>query len=136
MLISLCFVPVDYVIPYFNILEFTGIYNDYSEFMNYFTSTWIGSKLSENDNDLKRKQPKHPISTWNFFEYTKSMCIKTNNHIEGWNRGFQELINTSNASIFALINAIKIDQSNKWLLTTQCLAGNDSRPLKKCSQNK
>lgn len=108
-LISLCFVPEDYIEDYYTKLMKTGDYDDIEEFVKYFEGNFIG-KLAVSG--IRKNARFHP-SCWSFFKCSLQNTPRTNNHVEGWNRALQSLIDPSNASVWQIIDAIKSDQSNQ-----------------------
>ena len=90
-LAALAYVPEAEVIPSFENLD-SQYYTENEGFLqpliNYFEDIWIGRMDRRN----RRCQPLFPISLWNCHEAAKSGLLRTNNSIEGWHRGFNQLI--------------------------------------------
>lgn len=92
---ALAYVPVNFVVRYFESLMATQFFienkNDiaFSDFLNYFESTWIGAK----DRRLNRKPSFFPIDEWNCFEQLQDNVPGINNSVEEWHNVFSSMIN-------------------------------------------
>lgn len=67
-----------------------------------------------------------PIEMWNI--YNNLSLPKTNNHIEGWHRGFAELVHENHPSIWKFFNFLKIEQGKNELIYHQFIAQVDCGP--------
>lgn len=100
--------------------------NNCEDFLDYFGKQFIGYA------DIRgvKKEGQFPIRMWNI--YNKAQLPKTNNHIEGWHRGFAELIHQNHPSIWKFINMLKLEQSKNEIILQQFLSQCDAGlPTKK-----
>ncbi|KAL4142201.1 hypothetical protein QTP88_004706 [Uroleucon formosanum] len=102
---ALAYVPVDYVVRYFEYLVDTLFYreleSDVSRLLEYFEEPWVGKM----DRNRKRKNPKFSITIWNCYadEYN---LPKTNNSVEGWHNGFLSILNAIHSNIWKFISSL------------------------------
>lgn len=119
MLPALAFVPEEHVIQYFEVLCDENVFPEEAQpIIDYFEDTWIGRP-----NRRHRRPPRFPLSMWNCYQGTLQGQPKTNNSVEGWHRGFQELLSANHPSIWKFIDAIKRQQSLNELKIEQFLSG-------------
>jgi len=67
--------------------------------LDYFEDTWIGRI----DRRGRRRQPQFQINLWNYYEAVKDGIPKTNNLVEGWHRGFSQLLSAHHPNIWKFI---------------------------------
>lgn len=110
MLLSLAFVqPCDVVSRYDMLInsEYWVNNNKYlAPLIEYFEPTWIINRSRRRCNS-----PRFSIDIWNCYKCVQENIPRTNNGIEGWNRGFSTKINQSHASIWKYLKAIQLEQS-------------------------
>ncbi len=106
-LAALAYVPeIDVVAAFENLLDsqyYTENERLLQPLIDYFEDIWIGRIDRRN----RRRQPLFPISLWNCYEAAKSGLPRTNNSVEGWHRGFNELVGSSHLSIWKFIDDLK-----------------------------
>ncbi|KAE9529589.1 hypothetical protein AGLY_011685 [Aphis glycines] len=116
------FVPENDVINVFETLCESAYYTDNEEVLepliSYFEDTWIGRP-----NRRKRRNPRFPISLWNCYTSTISGLPRTNNYVEGWHRGFNNLLSSCHPTIWKFIEAIQKEQSLNEMKINQYIAG-------------
>jgi len=119
---ALAFVPENDVIDVFETLCESTYYTDNEEVLepliSYFEDTWIGRP-----NRRKRRNPRFPISLWNCYTSTISGLPRTNNYVEGWHRGFNNLLSSCHPTIWKFIEAIQKEQSLNEMKINQYIAG-------------
>lgn len=128
---ALAYVPVDYVVRYFEYLVDTPFYreleSDLSRLLDYFEETWVGKM----DRNGKRKNPKFSITIWNCYvdEYN---LPKTNNSVEGWHNSFSSILNAIHPSIWKFIRALqKEEKLNRLKMVQYCTGAETPRKRKK-----
>jgi len=102
----------------------------------YFDSTYCRGPFRNNNNNnnpndnnnnavvrFRRAHPMFPPAMWNVYNATLHGHPRTNNVCEGWNHAFFNLVGHKNPSIWTLINAIKMDQSQAVTLVQQIERG-------------
>ena len=100
---ALAFVPVEDVIPTYEIILHSKFYTEnmpiLSSFLQYYEETWIGIKVRS-----RRRIPFFQLSTWNVFEAVANRWARTNNNCKGFHRGFSSLLSGYHPStIFGLL---------------------------------
>ena len=126
----MAYVPVDYVVRYFEYLVDTPFYreleSDLSRLLDYFEETRVGKK----DRKGKRKNPKCSITIWNCYvdEYN---LPKTNNSVEGWHNSFSSILNAIHLSIWKFIRALqKEEKLNRLKMVQYCTGAETTRKRK------
>ena len=106
---ALDFVPVADVVNAFEILMESTFYieneEEIKELTNYFEDTWIGRPARRGG----RSDPIFQIALWNVHNSVLEDLPKTNNAVEGWHRGFSQLLG---AIIQASGNSLKVSKRN------------------------
>ncbi|XP_022161380.1 uncharacterized protein LOC111027331 [Myzus persicae] len=119
---ALAFVPENDVIDAFETLCESTYYTNNEDVLepliSYFEDTWIGRP-----NRRRRRNPRFPISLWNCFRSTISGLPRTNNYVEGWHRGFNNLLSSCHPTIWKFIEAIQKQQSLNEMKINQYIAG-------------
>jgi hypothetical protein len=111
-LAALTFVPIDNVASFEGLIDspyFTEHNDLVQSSVNYFEDTWIGRPG-------RRNQCRNPIfahSLWNCYEATLEDLPKTNNSVEGWHRGFSQLLGAYHPTIWKFIDVVKKEQSQR-----------------------
>jgi hypothetical protein len=122
-LAALAYVPeIDVVAAFEDLLDshyYTQNEHLLQPLVYYLEDTWIGRIDRRN----RRRHPLFPISLWNCHEAAESGLPRTNNSVEGWHRGFNELVGLSHPSIWRFIDDLKKEQSLNELKIEQYIAG-------------
>lgn len=122
-LFALVFVPIDDVCKAYDILLHTKLFVDNEGilrgFIDYFEETWIGVKGRRHS----RSEPRFNISLWNHYMSVKNDWSRTNNSVEGWHNGFNGKLESSHASLWKLINLLKLEQGITEVVMTQADSG-------------
>jgi hypothetical protein len=133
MLAAIAFVPLDYVVIAFEALMDSQIFgDDVTEVTDYFEDVWIGRP----DRRLVRRQPVYSHSMWNCYSQVLNEEPKTNNNIEGWHRGFYELISGFHPNIWKFINGIRKDESLNEMRREQFISGMQGEPQRRKYKNR
>lgn len=120
MLSGLAFVPVPEVIAAFDRLCDSGMFPAEAQpVLDYFEDNWIGRPQRRN----RRRAPRFQHSLWNCYDSVSTGLPKTNNALEGWHRGFAELLSCNHPTIWKFIKALKTEQAKNDLCVEQSLAG-------------
>lgn len=97
---------------------------DYKNFLpeaqpivDYFEDIYIGRRGRR-----QRRPPIFPIPMWNMYQRTLDHHHRTNNHIEGWHRGFQSVCDSS-PNIFKFIESLKKQQTIHFYQINQFITG-------------
>jgi hypothetical protein len=134
-LAALAYVPEAEVMTSFENLLDSQYYTENERFLqpliDYFEDTWIGRMDRRN----KRRQPLFPISLWNCHEAAKSGLPRTNNSVEGWHRGFNQLLGSSHPTIWKFIDDLKKEQSLNEMKIEQYIAGQHPPVSRKVYRN-
>lgn len=122
-LMALAFMPVEDVDKGYDLLvkEFfasNSIDERMQEFLSSFETEFIG-RICRGDRRLEARFKK---SWWNMHDAVNANLPRTNNNIEGWHRGFNELIKRKHPSIWECIDALKKEQSRNELVLEQLYA--------------
>ena len=130
-LIALAFVPPVDVISVFDELMdstfFIDNFDDIRDLVNYFEDTWIGRPGRRGG----RTTPIYSIPLWNVYQQALEDLPKTNNYVEGWHRGFSQLLGAYHPTVWKFINGLKKEQSFNELKIEQFLSGQPAQPSKK-----
>ncbi|KAK4876652.1 hypothetical protein RN001_009158 [Aquatica leii] len=87
-------------------IEFSRYFSPEAQpIMDYFEDIYIGRRGRR-----QRRPPFFPIQMWNMYQRTLDHHHRTNNHIEGWHRGFQSVCDNS-PNIFKFIESLKKQQT-------------------------
>ena len=97
------------------------------EVVEYFENTWLGRQSALGS----RQEPIFPVELWNMYERSKNNEHRTNNHIEGWHRRFQAVLQCSNTTVFKCIDAIKVEQKRHEDVIARLNAGENPPPQNK-----
>ena len=69
----------------------------------YFEDTYIGIQRRGGPRDV----PMFPIRIWNMYDRTQDDLPQTNNHIEGWHKGFSGNCDGTHPTVWKLIRAFQ-----------------------------
>jgi len=131
-LAALAFVPTDDVTTAFDDLMESIFYQANSDILrdlvNYFEDTWIGRP---NRRGRGRSEPIFPHSLWNCYDASLDDLPKTNNAVEGWHRGFSQLLGAHHPTIWKFIDGIKKEQSLNEMRLEQYVSGQQPPPGKR-----
>jgi len=112
-LAALAFFPLSDIVRSFEELIDSPFFQQNEEVLrdivNYFEDTWIGRPNRRGG----RAEPLFPHALWNCVEAVHADLPKTNNAVEGWHRGFSELLGSNHPSIWKFISAFK--KSRAWM---------------------
>ena len=106
MLLALAFVPVQSITRAFEEIsvdlpeELQGLYD-------YFEDTWIGRPTRN-----QRRQPTFTQAVWCVHERVQQHLPRTNNSVEAWHRAFQRTVGYVHPTVYKLIEALRLEQSN------------------------
>lgn len=106
MLPALTFVPPPDVVGAFEQLADT-MPAEAQQVVDYFEDTWVGYPNRWG----RRRAPLFSIDLWNCYQSIIDGVAKTNNSVEGWHRGFLELVGVHHPPIFKFIGFLKREQS-------------------------
>ena len=127
---ALAFVPLNRVIEYYefmvNLPFFIENSSIYGPFLSYFEETWIGKKRRAN-----RRPPLFEMKTWNVHEAVKNDWARTNNHCEGFHRGFSSLLSGDKPNFWKFIEGLKKEQGVVEIKIAKITSGNDHNPTKR-----
>ena len=127
LLAAVAFVPIDSVIPVFEELLESVFFQDNADvlrdFVNYFEDTWIGRPGRRRG----RAAPIFPIQLWNVHERVIDNVARTNDHGEGWDRGFSSLLAASHPSIWRFVEGLKKEENLNKVRLEQFNAGEEHR---------
>lgn len=121
---ALAFVPEEDVEDAFRILsENADLPEECLEVIDYFESNWIGRS--------SRRPPLYSSAIWSCHFAVKNKLPRTNNSVEGWHNGFNDLV-VANPVIWPFLDAIKNEHSKNVLTLNQIISGtHQSIKLKK-----
>lgn len=119
MIPALAYVPVPDVIRAFETLS-DSLPLELQPLLDYFEDTWIGRERRG-----RRGNPLFPIEMWNCFDAAANAQPKTNNAVEGWHRGFSELVGAAHPTIFKFISCLRQEQSLNEMKIEQYIAGQE-----------
>jgi len=123
-LAALALVPVSDVSSAFDDLMDSPFYRDNSTilapFINYFEDTWIGRPGWRGRG---RNAPMFPQALWNCYDASLDDLPKTNNSVEGWHRGFSQLLGSHHPTVWKFISGLQKEQSLNELRLEQYVAG-------------
>lgn len=131
---ALAFVPVEDVENlYDRIVDeiFDSPDKDTDDFIFSFEEQYIG----RTDRRGVRRGGKFPISFWNHYESCQDLLPRTNNNIEGWHRGFNELVRQKKPTLWQLLTSLKSEQSRNELVMAQIRNAVPGEPQKKKYKN-
>ncbi|KAB0803048.1 hypothetical protein PPYR_00018 [Photinus pyralis] len=127
MIPALAFVPEHNVSDSFTeLLETEGFPEEAVPIANYFEDTYIGRRLRRG-----RQIPLFPTQIWNVYQRTLNDQHRTNNHVEGWHRAFQETCGSQFPNIFRFIECLRKQQGIHNYEIIQSIAGNQGNPRNK-----
>jgi hypothetical protein len=130
-LAALAFIPPPDVVEAFEELTESQFFVDNEEelrnLINYFEDTWIGRPTRRGG----RGNPVFSIEMWNCYNEVLNDLPKTNNSVEGWHRGFSQLLGAYHPTIWKFINGLQQEQSFNELKLEQYSAGQQPPPGKK-----
>ncbi|GAB0100308.1 forkhead box protein P1 [Sergentomyia squamirostris] len=108
-LLALAYIPVHDVQAAFDeLIASSEIFEDedVSTFVEYFGKTWVSSF-----NVLgQRTAPRFNIELWNCHDAILNDLPKTSNAIEGWHRGFTDLVGIHHPTIWVFLERVKEEQ--------------------------
>ncbi|CAF2117211.1 unnamed protein product, partial [Rotaria magnacalcarata] len=127
-LIALSFVPLDQVIPGFDLIcdQFD---DDADDLLDYFEKTWIGVKGRRGTG---RKKPQFDHKLWNVYDRVTAAVPRSNNAAEGWHNAFASRVSISHPNIVKLAEKIRREQSKFEVDMTKILQGHDIKTKKAC----
>lgn len=130
-ILALAFVPtVDVVSAFDDLMEsafFVENQDQIRDLINYFEDNWIGRPGRRGG----RSAPLFAHSLWNSFDAVLQDLPKTNNSVEGWHRGFSELIGANHPTIWKFIDALKTEQNMNEMKIEQYIAGQLPNPSRR-----
>ncbi|XP_031350480.1 uncharacterized protein LOC116176146 [Photinus pyralis] len=117
---ALAFVPLNELVQSFDLLLDNNVFPPEAQpVIDYFEDTWIGRP----DRRLRRRAPRFAHVMWNCYNSVLENLPKTNNALEGWHRGFQEMVGGNHPNIWKFVNALKKEQSLNELRIEQYHSG-------------
>lgn len=117
MLPALAFVPLEDVTASFEVIVSTIQFPpETKSVVDYFEKNYIGRKGI--------REPTFKQNFWNCYNSVVERLPRTNNSVEGWHNGFNELVR-SNPSVWTFIAAIRGENSKNVLLLNQILTGGE-----------
>lgn len=124
LLPALAFVPIDDVMMAFEkiISSIKFILPEIKLVVNYFEKNYVGRKAI--------RDPLFSHNLWNCYSSVLERLPRTNNAVEGWHKGFNELT-LANPTIWRFITCIKGEQAKNVLLLNQILTGREPALKKK-----
>ena len=130
-LAALAFIPAADVIEVFEQLIDSPFFKDHEEeireLVNYFEDNWIGRPARRGG----RSASIFPVTLWNVHDQVVHDLPRTNNSVEGWHRGFSQLLGAYHPTIWKFIDGLKKEQSMNEMKLEQFLAGWQPPPSKK-----
>src|SRR6218665_971288 len=127
-LLSLAFVPASDVVAAFDELVESPFFRENEEMVlqlvNYFEDNWIGRPARRGG----RSAPLFAHAFWNCFDALQQDLPRTNNSVEGWHRGFSELIGANHPTIWKFIDALKTEQNLNEMKIEQYISGQLPNP--------
>ena len=130
-ILSIAFVPTcDVVIAFDDLIEskfFTDNEDIIRDFINYFEDNWIGRPARRGG----RSAPLFAHALWNCFDAVQHDLPRTNNSVEGWHRGFSELIGANHPTIWKFIDTLKTEQNMNEMKIEQYIAGQRPNPSRR-----
>ena len=131
-LAALAFVPARDVTTAFDDLMESNFYQTNSDILrplvNYFEDTWIGRPGRRG---AGRCAPMYAHSLWNCYDASMEDLPETNNAVEDWHLGFNQLLGAHHPTIWKFIDGIKKEQSLNELKLEQFIAGQQPPPGKR-----
>lgn len=131
-LAALAFVPVQDVVRAFDELMESAFFTENEDALRdltvYFEDSWIGRPGRRGHG---RTRPAFPHSLWNVYISALGDLPKTNNAVEGWHRGFHQLLGAYHPTIWKFIDGLKKEQSLNELKIEQFIAGQPPEPVKR-----
>ena len=128
----MAFVPIADVTASFEDLMDSNFYETNSDILrdlaNYFEDTWIGRPGRRGRG---RNAPIFPHSLWNCYDASLDDLPRTNNSVEGWHRGFSQLLSANHPTIWKFIDGIKKEQSLNEMKLEQYVGGVQPPPRKR-----
>jgi hypothetical protein len=130
-ILSLAFVPVSDVAAAFDALLESAFFTDNGDIIRdlviYFEDNWIGRPARRGG----RSAPLFAHALWNCFDAVLQDLPRTNNSVEGWHRGFSELIGANHPTIWKFIDALKTEQNLNEMKIEQYIAGQLPNPSRR-----
>jgi hypothetical protein len=68
---------------------------------------------------------------WNVYDQTIEQAPRTNNHVEGWHRGFCGLLASHHPTIWKFVDGLKKEQSLNQMKIEQFIAGHQPAARRK-----
>lgn len=123
MLPALAFVPLEDLDEAFKIIfEKVEFPEECSKVIEYFEKNWMG---------IGRRKPSFSPDVWSCHLNVLNKLPRTNNSVEGWHKGFNELL-AAHPIVWSFLDAIKNEQSKNELIYNQIISGSlQSYKLKK-----
>ncbi|RNA00588.1 hypothetical protein BpHYR1_016467 [Brachionus plicatilis] len=109
MLACLAFVPVEFVVDSFVILQDSAP-SELKTVFTYFEDNYIGAKV-QRTKVPSRKDPRFDRELWNVYSRTCNGRPRTNNNLEGWHNALQSTMK-SHPHLLSLITSLKLEQSD------------------------
>jgi hypothetical protein len=130
-ILALAFVPtVDVVSAFDDLMESAFFVENEAlvrDLINYFEDNWIGRPARRGG----RSAPLFALALWNCFDAALQDLPKTNNSVEGWHRGFSELIGANHPTIWKFIDALKTEQNVNEMKIEQYISGQQPNPSRR-----
>lgn len=116
MIPAIAFVPEDKVYDSFvTLINTVQFPRETLTVVDYFEKAYIGRPD-------RNKPPLFPIKVWNCYKSVTDDLPRTNNHVEGWHRGFNSSLG-SHPNVWKFIEAIKKENSHSVFILNQVLGG-------------
>lgn len=107
--------PCDVVATFNRIAEEVFEAEEMEEFIFSFESEFI----IRYDRRRNQREAQFPIKYWNQYDACRSNLPRTNNGVEGWHRGFNEIVRQKHPTLWTLIRCLKIEQSKNELVIAE-----------------
>ena len=117
MLLALAFVPLNSITRAFEVIS-SDIPEELMDLYDYFEDTWIGRPTRHT-----RRQPMFPQRVWCVQDRVEQNLPRTNNSVEAWHRAFQRTVGYVHPTVYKLIEALRLEQSNTENTVTRLQAG-------------
>ena len=128
LIAALAFIPAADVIEVFEQFIDSPFFKDHEEeireLVNYFEDNWIGRPARRGG----RSASIFPVTLWNVHDQVVHDLPRTNNSVEGWHRGFSQLLGAYHPTIWKFIDGLKKEQSMNEMKLEQFLAGRQPPP--------
>lgn len=103
---ALAYLPLDCVVPAYEMLEKEIGHILPQEMFDYFSTYYIGDVTGRGKN-RRRLLPVYLIAEWSVYDRLKNDRPRTNNLVEGFNAGFSRLLGQAKPNLWRLIDNMK-----------------------------